>query len=70
MGEGNWVLLGLKLFHVWAGNAIDPFHSLPVDQCESSVLNPVPVPGNLVPCFEELTFFCCSFSIHSKLSSG
>lgn len=25
MGEGNRVLLGLKLFYVWAGNAIDTF---------------------------------------------
>lgn len=25
MGEENWVRLGLKLFHVWAANAVDPF---------------------------------------------
>ena len=25
MGEGNWVLLGVKIFHAWAGNEIESF---------------------------------------------
>ena len=24
-GGGKWVLLGLKLFHIWAAKAVDPF---------------------------------------------
>lgn len=44
--------------------------SLPEDQCERSVLDPVSVPGSLVPAFRNWHSFVVASSIHSKLSSG
>lgn len=62
MGEEKWVLLGLKLFHNWAANAADPFSFTSCGSIHVSfVLDPLPLPGILGPCFSELTFFHCFF---------
>ena len=72
MGEEKWVLLGLKLFHVWASNAVDPFS---FTSCGSIHVRALAGPsasslGASAPAFRNWHSFVVSFSIHSKRSSG
>jgi len=61
-GGGKWVLLGLKLFHIWAAKAVDPFSftscgSIHVRALAGSSASSLGASA----CFSELTFFRCFF---------
>lgn len=60
-GEGNWVILGLKLFHVWAGHTVGPFMFPSCGLVSVHGARSCAHSWRPRACFQGLTLSCCCF---------